>query len=164
MEIFEIHITGDKSILERGEDVGMKTITINLLKPDRSYLRTEYMTSHVARHENYSECKRAIDKAVSKLKESGVKILRVKIESPYYGHYRDQSLYLESHFEAKNDQFPISQNVRKTTFLATDRVYNHDEYDNFLEEYKDVDVELCLFDTDIEEDKDWFDLYSFDNN
>lgn len=159
-EVFEVHITGDKRIFAEAAQLGIKTISICLLRPDRSYLRSEFMTSQIFRFENYDACKVHVDKLVSALKQAGVKILRVKIESPYYEHYREQSLYMESHFEATDNQFPISKNARKDTYLATDRVYEHGGYDAFREKHKDSkELELCLYDSDVNEDADWFDLY-----
>lgn len=156
MEVFEIHITGDKSILTNSK---LKTISVDLLKPDKSLLRTEYMTSHVMKCHDFSECKTKVLHVIEELKAAGTKVLRAKIECPYYAHYKDISLYIESHFEALNDKFPISKNQRKETFLATDRKYKKEEYDKFRHDYRFEVVELCLFDSYVEEDSDWFDLY-----
>ena len=45
--------------------------------------------------------------------------------------------------------------------MATSRTYDKYEYDNFMEVFgsNDEEVELCLFDTFVDEDKDWFELY-----
>lgn len=159
MEIFEVHITGDESILLTGQNRGMKTITVDLLKPDRSYLRSEYMTSHVCRFSDYKSCKEYIDREVIALKEAGTTIFRVKIESPYYSHYVNESLYIESHFEAKDNHYPISINRKKTNYLATDRTFKKEEYSEFVKIHKDHELELCLYDSFPEEDRDWFQLY-----
>src|SRR5689334_14136900 len=99
IETFEIHITGDKSILQAAKP--LKTIEVQLLRPDKSILRTEYMTSHMQHMASgYKGCKQYVDDIVGYLKEIGVNIVRVKIESPYYEHYVAQSLYIESHFES----------------------------------------------------------------
>lgn len=159
MEVFEVHITGDKSIIEKAAELGLKTISVHLLRPDRTHFRTEHMTSHIMRCKSYIDCKRDVDSYVKVLESRGVSIIRVKIESPYYEHYRTQSLYMESHFEAEGTRYPISQNARKATFLATDREYNLSRYNKFREKYKGKELELALYDTDVNEDKDWFDLY-----
>lgn len=160
MEVFEIHITGDESILKAAHPI--KTIAVDLVRPDLSVLRTEYMTSHVSRHSSYDMCRAYVDDIVAAMKEKGVQIVRVKIECPYYEHYRDQSLYMESHFLATgyDGGYPMSRNKRKADFLATDREYDKAQYDEFREWWKNEDVELCLYDTFVEEDKDWFDLYA----
>ncbi len=159
MEVFEVHITGDSSIIEQANKIGVKSIEINLLKPDKSYLRTEYMTSQVYRFEDFSQCKKHVEEVVEKLKAANVLVHRVKIESPYYEHYVKQSLYMESHFEAKSDCFAMSKNVRKDTFLATDREYDQSYYNAFKEIYEGEELELCLYDDNIAEDADWFELY-----
>jgi hypothetical protein len=156
MEIFEIHITGEEAILEAANKLGVKNITIDLLAPDRKHHRTEYMTSDVKRFANYDSCKEYVDKLVKQL---GVHIIRVKIESPYYAHYKDQSCYIESHFDTENNEYPISRNQNKTTCLSTDRCYEKDSYDAFREKYEGKVVELCLFDSYVEEDFDWFAFY-----
>lgn len=155
MEIFEIHITGTESIIDLAKNVPIKTIIIDLLKPDKSYHRTEYMTSQVYKAENYQACKEYVDSIVPQLGE----VNRVKIECPYYEHYVNQSVYIESHFKASNSKYPISKNQNKDSFLATDREYNIENYGFFRRLYKGVVVELCLYDSNIQEDKDWFDLY-----
>lgn len=159
MEIFEIHITGDKSILKNGNDLGIKTISIDLLQPDRNFHRTEYMTSHVHKCENFEICRKYVDDTVDKLRKAKTNIIRVKIECPYYEHYVNDSIYIESHFEDRNGRFPISKNQNKDFYLATDREYNRELYKNFTERYNGEIVELCLFDSFVEEDLDWFSLY-----
>lgn len=155
MEIFEIHITGTDSIIDMAKKIPIKTIIIDLLKPDKSYHRTEYMTSQVHKAENYQACKDYVDSIVPRLGE----LSRIKIECPYYKHYVNQSVYIESHFNAVGSEYPISKNKNKDSFLATDREYKIKNYGFFHRNYKDVVVELCLYDTNVEEDKDWFDLY-----
>jgi hypothetical protein len=154
MEVFEIHVTGDESI---HENTDLKTIAVDLLRPDGSVLRTEHMTSHVGKFPSYIDCKLFVDKLARDLESKGTKIVRVKIETPYYEHYVSKSLYLESHFEDKNFEFPTSRNQRKSTLLATERAYEYDNYEE-LRASRD-EVELCLYDSWVNEDKDWFDAY-----
>ena len=40
MKTFEIHITEEESILNSAKELNLKTIVIDLLKPDKSYYRT----------------------------------------------------------------------------------------------------------------------------
>jgi len=51
------------------------------------------------------------------------------------------------------------RNAKSSKLLATDRTYDKKEYQAFIEKWKGEDVEMCLLDTWIEEDKDWFELY-----
>lgn len=158
MEHFEIHITGDPAIIDAAEELSIKTIVIDLLGPDQKRLRTEYMTSFIEKRDSYESCRNFVEEIVQKLKQK-VDIIRVKIESPYYPHYEKQSLYIESHFDALDNKLPMSQNVRKTNILATDREYDKLKYEEFRNKYQGVDVELCLYDSFVKEDKDWFDAY-----
>jgi hypothetical protein len=117
------------------------------------------MTSMIFKFDSYQSCKSHVDALVEAFKIAGVNVLRVKIESPYYDHYRKQSLYMESHFEAEDARYPMSRNQRKTTRLATDREYDQRFYDLFRAAWASKELELCLYDTWVDEDKDWFDLY-----
>jgi hypothetical protein len=158
-EVFEIHITGDQSIHEAASPLLLKTIQVELLRPDGSLIRTEHMTSHAVRFGDIHGCLHFTKTAVACLKKSGVEIVRVKIESPYYSHYVDNSLYVESHFDPKGWNLPVSRNPRKGTLMATDRVYDHSKYKEFVEKYSGETIELCLLDTNCQEDSDWFDSY-----
>lgn len=156
METFEIHITGGQDIITLAKKLSLKTIVIELLNPDKSRFRTEYMTSHVAKFDNYQTCKDYVDDAAQKLGS----VVRTKIESPYYKHYVNQSVYIESHFDAIDSKYPISKNQNKDSLLATDREYRKENYEDFRRRYKGVVVELCLFDSNVNEDLDWFKLYA----
>lgn len=166
MKIFEVHITGDENIIEAARQLNLKTIEIDLVKPDKSYFRTEYMTSQVCRHENYHDCKEYVDGAVIELIKMGIDVKRVKIECPYYPEYKDRSLYFEIHYETDGNLYPLSKNKRKNTYLCTAREYDKNKYDDLIKKHYNKDktppewtMELCLYDTDILEDVDWFNLY-----
>jgi len=105
METFEIHITGSKDINEQLDRLGIKNIVIDLLTPNKEVLRTEYMSSFTIKAKNFAECWQEVIELMLNLT---CKIIRVKVESPYYGSYLDQSLYLESHFKPFNLEYPIS--------------------------------------------------------
>lgn len=156
MEVFEIHITGSHGINQELDSLGIKNIIVDLLTPKHKFMRTEYMSSFVIQRASYQDSKAYVDELVNKLKS---KIIRVKIESPFYEHYRENALYLESHFKPFNDAFPISRNARSKKLMATARTYEKDQYEDFKKVWSNEDVEMCLFDSFIEEDKDWFDLY-----
>lgn len=163
MEIFEIHITGDEKIIEVAKKLDVKTIVIDLVKPDRSYFRTEYMTSHTRMSHDYDDCKQWVNDLVKQLTTAGVNIVRVKIECPFYPKYRDRSIYFEVHYDAVSNVYPMSRNKGKDSFLCTAREYDKDKYDDLAWRHsgvtRDCTMELCLYDTNVEEDKDWFDLY-----
>ena len=163
MEFFEIHITGDESIHRLAKKYGHKTIAIDLLRPDLSVLRTEHMTSIVLKYPfdtgEYDRCKTLVDHIVCCYEADGLKISRVKIESPFYDYYVDQSIYMESHFESESTYYPVSRNQKKTVLLATDREYDHSGYWDFKEKHDGKELELCLYDTNPREDIDWLGLF-----
>ncbi len=126
------------------------------------------MTSQVHRCENYKECKSYVDDLVAKLQDSGVEIVRVKIECPGYLRYKDKSLYAEIHFEPTQQSalLPLSHNKDKDYCLCTAREYDPAKYETLWQKAGDLPerfehwtMELCLYDTNVNEDKDWFDLY-----
>lgn len=163
METFEVHITGDKSIHEIAKKYNHKTIAIDLLRPDLSVIRTEHMTSLILKFPfttgEYDQCKKLVDHIVCCYESDGLKISRIKIESPFYDCYVDQSVYMESHFESDSTYYPVSRNQKKTILLATDREYDQDEYWDFKQRYEGKELELCLYDTNPREDVDWLELY-----
>lgn len=168
-EFFEIHITGDESIHRLAKAYGHKTIAIDLLRPDYSTIRTEHMTSLILKYpfrtEAYDDCKKLVDKIVDRYLADGLKIERVKIESPVYDYYEEESLYIETHFESNDTFYPISRNKKKTVCLATDREYNQYNYWNFKEKHEGKEMELCLYDTNQLEDIDWLKLFEgYDDN
>lgn len=159
MNIFEIHITGEKGINEELEALGVKNIVVELLQPDKTLLRTEYMSSVVKSFEGLPECFKYIDGLLGQLES---KILRVKIETPYLLEYVKRSLYMESHFMPniwEKTMYPKSRNARSGKIMATDREYDQSKYPEFRAKWKGEDLELCVYDTFVDEDKDWFDLY-----
>jgi hypothetical protein len=160
MKLFEIHITGEKSILSEFELLGIKTIVIDLLYPDKTILRTEYMSSFILKKESIGECINYVVDLLSKIK---TKIIRVKIESPFYDEYKDLSLYMESHFIPGDDvSYPVSQNQKSGKYMGTDREYNKSNYQDFIDKWigNNNEIELCLYDSFKEEDFDWFEKYN----
>lgn len=167
---FEIHITADKSIHETARQIGFKTISVDLLAPDLSLLRTEHMTSHVQKFESYIECCQFVIKSSEKLHEAGSKLVRIKIECPSYVHTLEEtSIYIESHWHTamhtpsfpKDIKHPISRSQHKPNLLSTARTYDKSKYAEWKNKSwgtKQI-VELCLFDSFVEEDFDWFKLY-----
>ena len=54
---FEVHITGEKGINEELDALSIKNIVVELLRPDLSVYRTEYMSSFVIEKWSYEDCK-----------------------------------------------------------------------------------------------------------
>ena len=156
METFEIHITGEETINAELDKLGIKNIVVDLLKPNGDLLRTEYMSSFVVKKSSFIVCLNHVTYLLTQLDS---RIYRIKIESPFYRHYVDRSLYMEMHSTPTDNKLPISRNAKSKRLMATDRCYNKDKYQDFMEYYKNQEIELCLYDTFVDEDKDWFDLY-----
>lgn len=159
MRTFEIHITGSFNINDVLDSMGIKNIIVDLLTPEGDILRSEHMSSFVEKHETYGDCLIRVQNLVNHLKQNGVEIYRVKIESPYYDDYVPMSKYIESHFIKKDNQYAMSVNRKSGKIIGTDRTYNKIQYDSFKELWKDEDVELCLYDNNFEQDKDWLEMY-----
>lgn len=161
MELFEIHITSDESIHKTAEEFGDKTIQVALMRPDRSIIRIEHMTSIRAYFRSFEECL----SYVGHYQIDYRKFTRFKIECPAsYTHYlhggHHGPLYVESHFPAENLNSPISQNVRSGKLLGTNREYDPSKFEEFLKNQPDgSEKEICLFDTNICQDQDWLDCW-----
>lgn len=158
MKTFEVHITGEPTINDEFKKLGIKNIIVDLFGPNDTYLRTEYMSSFVTKHNTFEECKEYVESIINKLHS---KIIRIKIETPLYYDYIERSLYIESHFmpceEYKN--YPKSINGYTGKSMFTDREYCKTKYTEFIKKWSHEEIELCLYDDFIREDFDWFKLY-----
>ena len=102
METFEIHITSDDRIHDRAKRLGHKTIEIANLRPDRSVMYIEHMTSIVEKFENYEKCKDFVLQLAPYYSP-----IRVKIECPPYIHYDRELIVVQSLYTSHNFQtFP----------------------------------------------------------
>jgi len=155
---FEIHITGEKGINKELDGLGIKNIIVELLHPNMDLFRVEYMSSFIAEKPGFNECLEDVLKLRDSLKS---KVIRTKIECPiYYQEYESISLYAESHFNFFNTNYPLSRNQRSGRIMGTDREYDKTKYSYFTKKWENEELELCLFDSFIEEDADWFKLYT----
>lgn len=156
-ELFEIHITGDSTIHDIGELFGDKTIQVALLRPDQSIIRVEHMTSMRVHYRSYTECLSYVGQYQTDYRG----FTRFKIECPAsYVHHLHNALYVESHFPAEDLNSPISRNVASGKLLGTNREYNPLKFEEFLKTQPEgSEKEICLFDTNINQDKDWLDYW-----
>lgn len=156
---YEIHVTGDKSIIENAKKLGWKTIEIDLIRPDMSVLRREYMTSEVRKYTNIY--KAIIDAAIlcDDLLKMKTEVYRLKIEAPPLPMFFPFAKYVEAHFKTQNTNYPTSKNSKKDILLATDREYNPERYCTFLEKHVGKELEICVYDNNIKEDQDWLSLW-----
>lgn len=170
METFEIHITGkDSEFLTVARELGMRSICVLLYNPNEEVRRREYMTSEEFSVPNFGCALALCDEMCAQLKVAGVEVTRAKVECPaHYRQYWDKSLYMESHFDAFNfGGYPVSRQSGKTKFMATDRTWDHDEYERHVDYWGSwatlnkakCQTELALYDTNAKEDSDWLDLW-----
>jgi len=167
MEIFEIHITGNKYIHEVGRQLGIKTIEIELLNPKKEIITTEHMTSIVHQSENYLSCKKYVDKLVNQLLPCNV--TRVKIECPWYEQYLKDTVYVESHFpplfplEIMPPIWPMSRNVKSGKMICTLREYKELELFKYWCMNQSLELEMCVYDTNVNQDNYWFETWRNNN-
>jgi hypothetical protein len=133
---FEVHITGEKGINEELDALSIKNIVVELLHPDLSVYRTEYMSSFVIDKPTYQDCKDYVDYIVNQLKS---KIIRVKIECPFDVKLIERSLYIEAHFDHKYNLtlpipyylYPLSRNAKSGRVMGTSREYDKSLFEEF---------------------------------
>ncbi len=166
MEIFEIHITGNDHIHYVANSYGIKTIKLDLLRPNGSVIKTEHMTSFVGEYNNLWECVNSVAGLRDLLNKNGCEVARVKIECPVsYDKYLDVSLYIETHFNQMGiaSIYPASKNKEKESVTGTDRAYGVKNYPKFKEKWHNQILELCLYDTFVKQDEDWFKEWEMKN-
>ena len=81
-------------------------------------------------------------------------ILELNIKFPHIVYA--QAVIESGHF--KSNIFKTNSNLFGMK-EATARTYEKTHYEAFKKEWENEDVEMCLVDTFVNEDKDWFDLY-----
>lgn len=159
METFEIHITANNHIHYVAKCYGIKTIELDLLRPDGSIVKTEHMTSFVGEYNNLWDCVHSVAGLRDLLNINGCNVERVKIECPAsYDKYLDISFYIETHFNQQGIDavYPASKNKKKDSITGTDRAYGIHNYSKFKNKWKNQVLELCVYDTFIEQDSEWF--------
>lgn len=164
MEQFEIHITGSENIMEVLDRMVLKSLHLKLLSPTRVEIADEYMSSFVMHFEDYETCKEWVDEFVFTLEAESVQIYRVKIECPYYyEHYKNQSVYVEAHFDTTSFHLPVSYNVLSKKYTSTTREYLKSQYNDFITKWREyrlpAEIEFCLYDDNIRQDSHWLKLY-----
>lgn len=167
---YEFHITGTPDIVESAKLLCIKTIVIDSLKKDGSYIKTEYITSHI---EEFTDDEEAIDylnglthslltnmiywKWANKKFDYSSRIFRCKVERQYFPG--NKGLYIESHWKDDSFVYPTSKNQAKESLLATDRVWLPEKYPEFIKKHEGKELELCIFDSNPDLDSDWFTYY-----
>lgn len=158
---FQIHITDETENVYKLSELSIRTITIDLLKPDFSLIRSEHMTSYDIKISSL-DMPIYVFGLTKMMMSYNCKISRVKIETAPFEDLFEQSLYIESHFNPTPDdykKYAISRNQKTGEMLGTDREYDKSKYKEFIKKWNDKteEIELCIFDTNPGKDKDWLD-------
>lgn len=162
--LFEIHITGSENIHEACVPRTLKTIKIELLRKNYSVIRVDHMTSIHINQPSFGDAVEYVCELEEYLVSNNVDIFRTKIECPLLPEYSElieDSIYVESHFLTNNSLCPVSKNVGSTKFLSTKREYDRRKYLEFYFNHLDTnaDVELCIYDSNVDWDMDWLNLW-----
>jgi hypothetical protein len=86
---------------------------------------------------------------------------RLKIECPPYPEAIENSLYMEAHFPYNGTQYATSKRIDKEEILGTDRTYDKSQYQGFQKKWNGHDVEVAVYDTNVEQDDEWMGLFSY---
>jgi hypothetical protein len=162
MKLFEIHITGkDDSILKEFENLGLKTLSINLLDSNHNIVGNEYMCCVQKKFKTYEECQDYVGSLLLKLKS---KVVRVKIESAYYKEYVDKAIYAETHFVPTIICInPTVYNIKSKKHVSTIRTYDKSHFEALRVRSKrylnNAEFELCLYDSNPKFDDYWLSFY-----
>lgn len=160
---FEIHITTKTDLIHTTSPV--KTIAIDLLKPNLEILRTEHMTNHSVKMSLLDIHYYAIglEYYLFLMKNE---IQRGKLETAPFADLFYKSLYIEAHFkptdeEIKQGIYPLSRNRNNNKMLAIARELDKSKFGDFIKQWekRTDEIELCLFDSKSEQDNDWLNLY-----
>jgi hypothetical protein len=154
---FEVHITGEPSIIEEFDKLGIKSIKVELISPENKVMQVEHMSSFVVNYDNIIDFSFYLQDLIYTIKS---KIIRIKVEIPgFHREFDQQALYIESHFNPINSIYPISQNLNSGKLLGTAREVNKDKFNLFRSIWRDKEIELCIYDTNINFDLEWFKSY-----
>ena len=139
----------------------IKCIEIESLNIYGQNIGTQHMTSIIKKFTDKEEAVEFAKSLSYKFGKCGISVHRTKVESPIYDEYLYDALYVESHFESNQFIFPTSRNVKKNTLLATHREYDINAYQYFIDFHnkRNHELELCLYDTNVYIDFDWFNCY-----
>jgi hypothetical protein len=163
MTLYEIHITGEPSIIDELSKLNIKNITVELYAPNGIILRKEYMSSFVEKFSTYREC---VDFVNTLLQSLTSKVIRAKIETPYDEKLLPFCYYVETHYPFTGCyDYPVSRNVESEKMMCTERSYMWGSSGSTVPEAvskwksEGKEIEMCLYDSFMDEDSDWFDLY-----
>lgn len=168
-ENFEIHITGSPNIIKYFKDYNIPYLEIDMLDKDLKSIQKDYMCAIKYKAKNFEIAEgyaRMIAHCAVNHFDNNIEIYRIKIETEPLEKYFDKALYIERHweidmeiwkFQADCMVYPLSYIENKYKLVLTERNYNKNEFKEFTDIY--AKTELCLLDTNINHDKQWFDSW-----
>jgi hypothetical protein len=133
--LYEFHITAYESSIRELKRYDIPIIGIEALSPSGYAVQWDWMTS-------YSD------------------FFPSKVETPYDNSLNmEEFKYIETHLNSLDNNLPKSRNIITNEIISTDRTYNFKEFESFAERYNTSKVELCVMDTNIYHDHNWFMFY-----
>lgn len=124
------------------------------------------MTSFAGEYNNLFECSVMVISLENTLRRAGINISRTKVECgiSLFEKYEDFVLYAESHFNMMGiaAAYPVSVNINHPEKrMGLDRIMKPSETElyKFKDKWKYQTVELCLLDSNVGIDDEWFDSW-----
>ena len=160
-EVFEIHITGEPEIIKWLERRNYPYLAIKMLDRDLQTVSLDCMSAIKLEVPDLFTAQSWVIERLCELNSEDINVYRVKIEAPPLDKYLKKCLYIERHWKTslKNVEFPLSYVVNKTKYVATERCYDKKLFKQFSEQYEKTEV--CLIDTNINHDKNWFKIWNY---
>lgn len=174
LKIYEVYLTfKNKETMDRFHRSCIEVILVN---PYNITVGYEYMTSYLLKCKSLHECLKIVAEDVALLNLYDT-CIRAKVESPPYEEYFETALYAECHYKVNDPgpsdvwgyryfDEPTSFSIkpgRENKYLATERTWQRNGFRDFVkyhsQNYANREIELCLIDTNSEQDREWFDSY-----
>ena len=156
--LYEFHITAYESSIRELKRYDIPIIGIEALSPSGYAVQWDWMTSYSDFFPSQESAINYIRVLLKKVKFTP--IYRVKVETPYDNSLNmEEFKYIETHLNSLDNNLPKSRNIITNEIISTDRTYNFKEFESFAERYNTSKVELCVMDTNIYHDHNWFMFY-----
>jgi hypothetical protein len=158
--IYEFHITANEHSIKALSEFGIPIIGIAMLDKDGFEIQRDWMTTITKSFHSQENAISYLGSILQKIQ--GTPIFRVKIETPYEeGLDLNRFKYIETHNKIVQRPIyymPTSKNIITEELIETHRCYNVEKFERFAQSYGGK-VELCVMDTNIQHDYEWFKLY-----
>jgi hypothetical protein len=156
--LYEFHITAYESSIQELSKNDIPIIGIEALAPSGYAVQLDWMTSYTDFFYSQESAINYIGVLLKKI--NFTPIYRVKVETPYDNSLiMEEFKYIETHLNSLDNNLPKSRNIITNKIISTDRTYNFKEFHSFAERYNTSKVELCVMDTNIYHDHNWFMFY-----